>query len=602
MTKLFYFALFITQTAFSIPVDWTSAFRNEKNSNQIIVQPKIYNGEKHWSFFDGHGREVHFRGWNVSGSVKLLSMGFRPFKNVQDARMAFKEMAEKSGSNVVRFTISWEGVHPEIDNIDEKYLADITSFIKEAIAQNIYVILDYHQDLFSRHLFDSKSKTTGNGAPKFIIEGGGFEKKNCIICIKWFMNYALHSGVTGAFKAFWKNSEIKTEKGNRFIQEEFLWQVDNTLKYLKNNLTENEFAFILGLDPFNEPMSGGREGKSISDWNRDSLYPFYFRVKEIMNNAGWEQKILFAEPTMDLGAKDSYYPEFLKNPPAGWSHNAHFYGVHQIRKTENGAYLSKLEKIKEDAKAASLPPFLTEFGYFKQDTRVKNRARKIYGVYQGLEISKEKDSNFAKFFSPIISATQWNWDIYHNNHQEPLNFSDRILTEADAWNDEDYSVVTDGGKRYNVPDKYLVERIFPKKCQGEILHFYYNAIPFDGRSEFLEWGSLKFRGSEDLHLKNSRFFFMAFKGTNSNLPTEIFIPPHFNENLIYLVTESEIKIHKGKSLNYWAIPNSSGLHFILLINGNFTQEYLSDLQENLKNAILVEKRSPIFLAGKVRPF
>ena len=39
-------------------------------------------------FFDNCDREAHFRGFNVSGSVKLKETGFLPFKNTKDATLS----------------------------------------------------------------------------------------------------------------------------------------------------------------------------------------------------------------------------------------------------------------------------------------------------------------------------------------------------------------------------------------------------------------------------------------------------------------------------------------------------------------------------------
>jgi len=240
---------------------------------------------------------------------------------------------------------------------------------------------------------------------------------------------------------------------------------------------------------------------------------------------------------------------------------------------------------------------------------------RINAMYQGMEISKEEDTNFAKFFSPLISGAQWNWDIYHNRHNENVNFSGRVLSEADAWNAENYSVVTDGGDRYDTPDRFIVERSFPRRCQGEILHFYYNARPFDGRKEVLDWAALRFLESDDLHLEKSRFSFLAFKGINSNAPTEIFIPPHFNLDSTYLITENKILNLKdlkdkdvriltykkaGHILYFWATKNPSDLHFSLVAEGTFSKEYLISLQKNLRNSIQNKMVSPVFLKGKVK--
>ena len=41
------------------------------------------------ALFDSSGREVLFHGWNVSGSVKLASQGFKPFKSRADAEHSF---------------------------------------------------------------------------------------------------------------------------------------------------------------------------------------------------------------------------------------------------------------------------------------------------------------------------------------------------------------------------------------------------------------------------------------------------------------------------------------------------------------------------------
>ena len=81
-------------------------------------------------FFDELGREVYFSGWNVSGAVKLKSMNFLPFKNVDDAKKSFDLMRQDTGANIIRFTIAWEGTHAEVDTIDQKYLSDAIAQMK----------------------------------------------------------------------------------------------------------------------------------------------------------------------------------------------------------------------------------------------------------------------------------------------------------------------------------------------------------------------------------------------------------------------------------------------------------------------------------------
>ena len=59
-------------------------------SNRIFQSTKKYKDKVDPIFVDGLGREVYFRGWNISGAVKLKSMGFKPFKTPEDAAWALK--------------------------------------------------------------------------------------------------------------------------------------------------------------------------------------------------------------------------------------------------------------------------------------------------------------------------------------------------------------------------------------------------------------------------------------------------------------------------------------------------------------------------------
>ena len=137
-------------------------FQQEILSQEIFLGEKNFKEKKDTIFIDNFGREVYFRGWNISGAVKLKSMNYKPFKNIDDASQAFRDLRERTGSNIIRYTLSWEAIHPQVDTINYNYLQEITFQIKEAIKNNIYILLDYHQDLFSRHLFNKNSKFTGN--------------------------------------------------------------------------------------------------------------------------------------------------------------------------------------------------------------------------------------------------------------------------------------------------------------------------------------------------------------------------------------------------------------------------------------------------------
>ena len=64
-------------------------------STRIFQATKSYKSYSDTIFVDGLGREVYFRGWNISGAVKLKSMGFKPFKNQRDTASGLEDLKKK---------------------------------------------------------------------------------------------------------------------------------------------------------------------------------------------------------------------------------------------------------------------------------------------------------------------------------------------------------------------------------------------------------------------------------------------------------------------------------------------------------------------------
>lgn len=600
-----------------------NASLSDHRARKISIGSKTYEGNTDYVFRDALGREVYLRGWNVSGAVKLKSMGYIPFKTTADAEVAFRELRAKTGSNVIRFTIGWEGVHPDVDVIDYNYLKNVKEQIQEATKNGIYVLLDYHQDLYSRHLWNEKSKYTGNGAPSWIVPDELYEDERCLICFHWGINNVFNKPIKKAYVNFWNDAAIPTKKGTRFVQTEFLYQLGKVFKYLKENLSEEEFDYILGINPMNEPIDGGMQGLSSDQWYKEKIWAFNFRVKKVMDENGWNDKLAFPEPLVFWNTNSPfikndrpYYKELLDNPPKGFVFNTHFYDAKRmsisLSSIKNGSYIGYMDHIKFISRKMQMPPFLSEFGMWIENGRVKNQARMIKADYQGMEISKEVNSNYAEFYGPVISGTQWHWDVYHDTHKEPFNGTDTIITEGDAWNHENFSVVTNDGNTYTTPDQFSIERVFPRRVQGDILHFHYNDLSHDGRKGNMKWASIRLNGEN--YLNNNRFFFMAWKGNGAKGPTEIFLPKHIELKDLVVVTEKFVKKgfdknsesmimldHGGKVLS---ITNSDlDINFALVVYdpaNEYDQVKLEDIQAGLVERVINNKKSPVYLTGKVR--
>lgn len=121
-------------------------------------------------FRDKYGRYLHINGVNVSGSNKWPDT--EDFENLQ----LWKDLEAKTvtyvgkpfpsskmdenfqrlqtlGFNAIRLVMNWESIQPYgPDQYDEEYLDYIEELVGRAATYGIYVLMDMHQDIFSRHL------------------------------------------------------------------------------------------------------------------------------------------------------------------------------------------------------------------------------------------------------------------------------------------------------------------------------------------------------------------------------------------------------------------------------------------------------------------
>lgn len=593
---------------------------------------------------DGLGREVLLRGWNVSGTAKNAEAGFKPFHTTADARASLKLLRERTGANAIRFLISWEGTNPEVDQMDTAYLDAITDQIREAAAQKMYVLVDWHQDLFSRHLFNYNSWHTGNGAPLWVTKDQGYPAEYCgIICASWGQHNLTDEAVRRGFRNFWNNAPVTTPVGIRRMQDSFIWQLDQTLRHLKANLTEHEFAYVMGVDPVNEPVDGGMEGLTPAQWDNQKLWPFYRKVREVMDNNGWYDKPVYAEPLVFWNTNVGFVApatggHHLQDiPTRGFVFNAHFYEAGRqgtnLTPVNNGTYLNEKNQIREEGRYLRMPTFVSEFGMFSHQIGHKDTNRIIAAMHQGQQSSdalKQGKDRFADAYSPPISGTQWHWDWYHNRHQEYKNGNpNNMLTANDAWNDEDYSpftVLPDNSVRYNI-NANNIERANVRAAQGDIMAFHYNALPRDGWSTLLNWQAIRPLIGNREYFRNNRFALLTWRGRKSEAPTEVFLPREFTGDQIMVVTDKRVfngltatttpdssqnevmltadTANGGHRLLVWDDVDSdetdNSWHYALVVKreagDGVDPTQLATLQQELNRTIVTGKLSPVYFTG-----
>lgn len=172
---------------------------------------------------DEYGRERIFKGINICFKSPK-------FNKYDKAFAIFKKIIADNGVNIVRLGVTWEILEPKEHEYNTKVISSIKSFVKHCEEQNVYVLLDMHQDLFTRQ------GRYGDGAPKWAIDPAIKETKPIAI---WAEGYFYMDSVQQEFYDFWTNKNG--------IQDKFLTMWKHYARQFE------EFDNIIGYDFLNEP-------------------------------------------------------------------------------------------------------------------------------------------------------------------------------------------------------------------------------------------------------------------------------------------------------------------------------------------------------------
>ncbi|MER6788381.1 cellulase family glycosylhydrolase [Streptomyces sp. NPDC000658] len=485
-------------------------------------------------FVDGNGREVVLRGYNVSGETKLAENRGLPFASVADARKSATALRALGGGNSVRFLLSWAYAEPVRGQVDAAYLAAATDQMRAFLDAGIRVYPDFHQDLYSRWLFNAGSWYTGDGAPKWAVELGGYPSESCGICLLWGQNITQNGAVKAAQHDFWHN--------DHGLQDSFLATAEKTMAYVKANLTAEEFAGVVGFDPYNEPYAGAYDsGQASRTWERDLLWPFYVRFRARMDAAGWTGKPALVEPNLFWNGNVSKEEGGLLDAGTLGSRyvfNTHFYdqkaisGILMWGNAADGQYVSDLGTVRDRAATAGTTAIVSEFGHPLNGSTAGKAPTVLKAMYQGLD-SRVKGADWwtsQAASGPVLSGSQWQWDIYNGRHRELMNDNpDKVRTTGDAWNDEDLSAVRldDGGAVTLRQDARLLDRVYPSATSGTTVAFTYEDRSRDG-STTLTWNPVPSSLPSTRQLVGSgQYGLLVWRSNGGTAPTELHLPASF---------------------------------------------------------------------------
>ncbi|KUM97058.1 endoglycosylceramidase [Streptomyces cellostaticus] len=497
-------------------------------------------------FTDGQGREVVLRGYNVSGETKLEENGGLPFASVADARTSATALRALGGGNAVRFLLSWAHAEPVRGQVDTAYLAAVTEQMRAFLDAGIRVYPDFHQDLYSRHLFNTGSWYTGDGAPKWAVDAGSYPKESCGICLFWGQNITQNAAVQKAQYDFWHNTYG--------LQDAFLATARTSMTYLQQHLNAGEFAGIVGFDPYNEPYAGSYDsGQASRTWERDLLWPFYVKFRARMDAAGWQDKPAFVEPNLFWNANISTQKQEGGLLDAGtlgprYVFNTHFYdqkaisGVLMWGKAADGQYASDLAAVRDRASTAGTTAVVSEFGHPLSGTVSDKAPTVLKAMYQALDSRVPGASwwNNPAASGPVLSGSQWQWDLYNGRHHELMNGNpDKVVTSGDGWNDEDLSAVKldDSGNVTLRQDARLLDRIYPSATAGTTLAFTYEDRSRDG-SATLTWNPVPSSLPNVARLVGSgQYGLLVWRSGGGTAPTELHLPASFPASATTVVSD-----------------------------------------------------------------
>lgn len=112
--------------------------------------------------YDEHGRRVVLRGVNLNHLGDYFVSNPRLPTTSTLTEDDWDDL-DAQGVNVVRLVTSWSAWQPTRGTLDTAYLARVDATIDDARRHGIHVVLDMHQDAWSRHVFTPANETCPAG-------------------------------------------------------------------------------------------------------------------------------------------------------------------------------------------------------------------------------------------------------------------------------------------------------------------------------------------------------------------------------------------------------------------------------------------------------
>ncbi|HEX7140981.1 MAG TPA: cellulase family glycosylhydrolase [Nitrososphaeraceae archaeon] len=537
-------------------------------------------------FIDDKSRFVLFRGVNFASRSKFPP--YLPIVPLNKNNISENELDEEIkkmdvdidrlkhlGLNIVRLLILWKGLEPSPNpDIDKKllpegenYLNLMRKVIDALYSRNLFVILDFHQDI-AHEIFG------GDGFPDWALaiddkdEIPQQPKTNNKI---WAASYNLNKTVKNTLKSFWSNDLTNTRVGLKHfpVRSHLEKTIGLTAKFFRDSSKslsdlndERGHPAIIGIEPFNEPHPVGIDKVHFE---ADLLKQFYFNVLSEIRNYD-NNLFLFMEPRVDwsvFSAEDinkslskssssrgfdlSRFDlrkflkvgdmNFIRTPLDG---DIDKRGLIDTPKDIN-SYLPLKSDLNEsfrnrgvfafhyyDVRALAssmlkIPKSIPQYKYdwpkvFRQLMEGATKRGLIPfitefgGSHESEQIREYMNLLFIQIETNLLNSTYWNYDLYHTEQGK------------DNWNLEDFSLLGPNKRPRHID---VIARPYPMLSSAE--------------PSFLSF---------DI---DSKYAIIILDGKVVEAPTIIYVPFHLHYSPTFYVwaTSNEIKWDKEEQLLIW---------------------------------------------------
>ena len=188
------------------------------------------------------------------------------------------------GFNVLRLGLSWSLLEPDPGVYDRRYLDRIAQVVGWARDEGIYVILDMHENAYSRYLARPVPPPLPGGSPTSLNQLSGAPPWAAITDFwpseVYLGQRELNPAVFAAFNSFWLNRHVTGRTGEApgsGLQDHYIGALATLARRFKDDST------VAGYGLFNEPWPGFLPPPAFEDL---FLFPFYRRVIDALTGAG----------------------------------------------------------------------------------------------------------------------------------------------------------------------------------------------------------------------------------------------------------------------------------------------------------------------------